>query len=76
MFNKKIFALRIKELRKQNEMQAKDVAEKIGITKQAMSLLEKGINTPSVETLNAIADLFNVPTDYLLGRTDSPTPPE
>lgn len=32
-------------------------------------------NIPSGETLSKIADYFNVTTDYLLCRTDDPTPP-
>lgn len=31
---------------------------------------------PNGETLQNLADYFGVTTDYLLGRTDSPTPPK
>ena len=32
-------------------------------------------NLPSVDKLQKVADYFRVSTDYLLGRTDDPTPP-
>jgi len=37
-----------------------------------------GVNTysPTTNNLEKLADYFNVTTDYLLGRTDNPFPPE
>lgn len=48
--------------------------EKIGsilkVSKTAISNWENGNRAPDYETLIKIADLFDVSTDYLLGRTD------
>lgn len=36
---------------------------------------ERGERQPSPDKLNALADIYKVSTDYLLGRTDDPAPP-
>ena len=46
------------------------LAKDLKVTDSAISLIRKAVNTPSLPTLIAIADHFNVSTDYLLGRTD------
>ena len=70
------FPERLKSLRQQKKMRQKDVAEKLGITESAYGFYEQGRREPSHETLQQLADIFEVPIDYLLGRTDDPTPPE
>ena len=37
---------------------------------------EKGTRTIPVEAVIKLADYYKVSTDYLLGRTDDPTPPK
>ncbi len=51
-------------------------ANQIGVARTTYTAYENGTKTPPLETVNIIADLFEVTTDYLLGRTDSsePTP--
>lgn len=61
---------------KLNNIQQKDLAEAIGIRPSALSDWKKGNYKPKVEIISRIADYFNVSTDYLLGRTDDPTPPQ
>lgn len=36
---------------------------------------KNGKSKPSLEAVSKIADYFNVSVDYLLGKTDNPTPP-
>lgn len=43
------------------------------ISRAAISMWESGKRMPQRETLEAIADYYNVPLDYLLGREDDPT---
>lgn len=50
----------------------KEMAEIFGISRQAYANYEIGNREPDFETLNKIANYFNVSTDYLLGRTDEP----
>lgn len=50
----------------------KYVADKIGVARETYTGYERGTKTPPFETINRIADLFNVTTDYLTGRSDNP----
>lgn len=66
--------LRIKELCEQKRLQQKQVAQDLGIAASTMSQYATGSREPDFGTLNRIADYFGVSTDYLLGRTDNPSP--
>lgn len=46
-----------------------DCAEKLGVGKPTLSAWERGAKNPTLENLEAMADLYNVSVDYLLGRT-------
>jgi transcriptional regulator with XRE-family HTH domain len=50
------------------------VAKLLGITSQALSNYERGERDPDTPLLNRLAELYGVSVDYLLGRTDDPTP--
>lgn len=69
------FPHRIRGLREKIGWRQKDVAEKLGISESAYGYYEQGRREPSNDTLRQLADIFNVNIDYLLGRTDDPTPP-
>ncbi|GMQ58959.1 hypothetical protein AN1V17_33560 [Vallitalea sediminicola] len=65
---------RLKEIRITNKLNAKEFGGKFGIAESTISLYESGKRNPNKELLIKIADNFNISTDYLLGRTDNPTP--
>lgn len=65
-----IFVERLIELRKEGNMCQCDLAKAIGTTQAAVSLWERGERTPDIDTLLKLANVFNVSTDYLLGRED------
>lgn len=67
-----IYTDRLRELRKQNKLSQSEVAEKLGITASAYGFYEQGKTIPNAEALSILADLFNVSTDYLLGRAIFP----
>ncbi len=69
-----MFAQRLRELRTSRKLSQQDLADIVGKTQQAVNLWEKGENEPGYETLKKLADLFSVTVDYLLGRTDDPSP--
>ena len=48
-------------------------AEKLGISRSTIGMYETGAREPDFETLEKIADYFNVDTDFLLGRTNQTT---
>ena len=64
------FAQRLKELRIENNYTQNYVASRLGIRQQSYVRYENGSGEPSLGTLIAIAKLYNVSTDYLLGLTE------
>ena len=67
------FAERLKELRKSRKLSQGDIANVLGVTRQAVSQYETGVRKPDYEMMEVLADYFNVDMDYLLGRTDKTT---
>ena len=64
------FSERLKELREESNLTQKTFANKLNISKSAVSAWEIGRNQPSYDLLIEIAKFFNVSTDYLLGIED------
>lgn len=56
---------RIKEVRKYAELSQTRFAEKLKISRSAMSKLESGENTPSEQTISLICKEFNVREEWL-----------
>jgi transcriptional regulator with XRE-family HTH domain len=67
------FSKRLRDLRKERQLTQEELSSRLELTKQAVSQWERGIREPGFETLEAIADFFNVDTDYLIGREDRTT---
>lgn len=68
------FRIRLKDLRKKNNMTQKDLAKRLGVVRTAVANYETGRTIPDSETLNHLANILDTTTDYLLGRTDNPSP--
>ena len=66
---------RIYDLREDRDIKQKAVAEYLGMNPTVYRRDEKGTRTIPVEAVIKLADYYKVSTDYLLGRTDDPTPP-
>ncbi len=62
----------IRDMREDHDMKQQEVADYLGIAQTVYSRYERGFQTIPVEHLLKLADLYNVSTDYLLGRTDNP----
>lgn len=58
----------ILELRKHLNLSQNEFAEKLSVTRQAVSRWENGDTVPNVDTLKLIAETFDVSVDFLLGR--------
>ena len=56
-------------LREEQDLKQYEVAEKAHVTKSAVSSYETGSSQPSYSVLIALADLYDVSIDFLLGRT-------
>lgn len=65
--------LRLREIRKENGISLKKLGEIVGVAESTMSLYENEKRQPDYDTLNKLADYFNVTTDYLLGREEKTT---
>lgn len=57
----------IVELRTKNGMSQNELAEKVFVTRQAVSRWENGETTPNIETLKLLSKLFNVSINTILG---------
>lgn len=64
------FGQRLRELRKSRDLSQGDLANLLGVTRQAVSQYELGVREPNYEILQKIADCFRVDMDYLLGRVN------
>lgn len=65
--------VKIQTLRRQRHLTQAELGKRLGISKSIISAYERGVNLPPYETLVAIADIFNVSTDYLLRTTKGQT---
>ena len=54
-------------LRKQNGLTQMDLAEKLNVSRQAISRWEVGTAAPSTDNLKELSNLYDVSVDYLLG---------
>lgn len=64
--------LEIKEIlkieRKKNHYTQQQVANILNMQRGSYAKYETGANTPTVDNILKLADLYSVSTDYLLGR--------
>lgn len=65
------FADKLKELRKQKGISQEQLAEKIYVSRQAITKWESGNGIPDIENLIAISSLFNESIDSLLSEEKS-----
>ena len=63
--------VRLRKVRKGKKLSQKEVAKRIEINNSCISNYERDYRTPPIETLVALADLYDISTDYLLGRTSN-----
>ena len=64
------------ELRKQNGLSQQGLADRLGVSRQAISRWETGAVQPLADSVKSLAQVFQVSTDYLLNDDlDDPTPP-
>ncbi len=66
---------RIRELRKARGMTQEELTVKLRVQRQTLSKYETGAIPLTDDTINILTDFFGVSTDYLLGKSNDPTPP-
>lgn len=70
-----ILADKIIELRKQNGWSQEELAERVGVSRQAISKWEAAQSTPELDRFLTLSELFGVSTDYLIRDDhDAPAP--
>ena len=61
---------RLRNLRQEQNLSAKEVASKLNCSQSLIYEWEKGRSEPSVKALIKLADIYDCSIDYLLGRED------
>ena len=61
-----IFRQRLREIRKKNGITQEQLAEKLNVSRQAVTKWESGKSLPSIHNLKEMAIIFKVTTDELL----------
>ena len=67
--------MRIKELREQKGILQKSMADDLNIGRTTLCQYENGKRQPDFDTLQRIADYFDVTIDYLLNRSNKKRSP-
>lgn len=66
-----MIAERIKSLREQMGFTQTELAKHLGITRSSVNAWEMGISVPSTQYIVALASIFKVSSDFLLGLNSS-----
>ncbi len=64
------FGERLRYLRNSKGLSQLEFAKQLKLSKSSVNMYERGEREPGIETLERIADYFNVDLDYLLGKSD------
>ena len=67
---------RIRDLREDRDLSQKDLANYLNISQNTYSQYETNTLNISIDTMMRLADYYNTSVDYLIGRTDDPSPPK
>ncbi len=65
---------RIRNLRQDNDLSQKQVADMLHVSQNTYAQYETGVLNYPVDVLVKLAFFYNTSVDYLLERTDDPTP--
>lgn len=69
-----MYLKRMKDLREDNDLLQKQIAEELKIRRQVYGLYENGKRTLPIDLLDKLANYYHVSTDYIMGRTNQKTP--
>ena len=67
---------RLRDLREDNDKTQQFIAELLNMHRSVYRRYESGERETPAWVVVKLADYYQVSTDYLLGRTDDPTPPK
>ena len=66
---------RLEDLREDHDKSQIEIAAYLNMNRNVYWRYEKGVREIPSWAVLKLADYYHVSTDYLLGRTDDPTPP-
>ena len=64
------FGRRLRQLRRQKDLTQEQLAEALGVSTEFVSNMERGINAPSFETLEKIANALDVTVSVLFSFSE------
>ena len=70
---RKQFGQRLLSIRQQRRLTQEQFAELVGISVDFLSLIERGINAPSFETLEVLAKRLDMPVAHLFMFNEAPS---
>mgnify|MGYP002710572489 CR=1 FL=1 len=70
MFQKEIFAQRLRQLRSEAKEERKELAEIMGVSVSQISEMENGRKATTMDRLVLLCEHYKVSADYLLGLKD------
>ena len=70
----KTYKERIRDLREDNDLTQKEIAEVLGIKYNVYQRYELGTSKMPIHHLITLAEYYNTSTDYILGRTNEKNP--
>ena len=65
---KETFGERLTKLRKEKGLTQNDIADKVGVSAQAVSKWEKDLASPDIDILLKLSEIFEISMDELLGK--------
>ncbi len=71
MLEKEKVGSRLSQLRKEHGIKRSHMANTLGLSRSMITMYESGKRLPSYEILVKLANMYEVSTDWILGRTDS-----
>ena len=63
-----VFSQRLQQLREKKRISRKSLSELCGLSSDAVRRYERGEAEPTLHSLIAIAEYFEITVDYLIGR--------
>jgi len=67
---RKMFGRKVKKIRKEAELTQEELAYRVGISVDFLSLIERGVNAPSFDNIEKLANALDVGVDILFKFDD------
>ena len=65
-----LFGKRLRRIRRSKDLTQEQLADMVGVSTEFISNIERGINAPSFDTLERIADTLNMQVNLLFDFTE------